>query len=261
MLSDVLKTKIKLHAIDSFPYECCGFVLEDDVYVILENKHDEPDKHFLIDGSDFIKYEERIKCIVHSHTFKDGQQLSNAPSKNDMAQQMNHTIPWCIVATDGNCASEPNVFGWNIIREDHIGRQFIHGSSDCYSLIRDWYFHNKNILLPEFPREDKWWSNSDCADSMYHDCFEAGGFKFKQFNINNLKVGDLLLLRMGSRDKLNHAMLYEGNGIISHHLWNRLSTKEPLINWKDRVEGVLEYVNTSPLAWDTKELCEDVVII
>ena len=39
-----------------------------------------------------------------------------------------------------------------------LERPFIHGSWDCYGLIRDWYLQERGISLPDFPREDNWWT-------------------------------------------------------------------------------------------------------
>ena len=43
------------------------------------------------------------------------------------------------------------------IRSPLLGREYDFGVSDCYSLARDYYYQEHNIIVPTIPFEDNWW--------------------------------------------------------------------------------------------------------
>jgi len=76
MLDLNLKNFIINHAKESFPKECCGFVIENKDKILecisVKNISNQKD-HFIIDPIDYlnIKYNFNIKYMYHSHKFEE----------------------------------------------------------------------------------------------------------------------------------------------------------------------------------------------
>ena len=90
-----------------------------------------------------------IVMVCHSHPFASPQ-----PSAADRAMCELTRLPWLIVnhPLGDVCAFVP--IGY---RTPLLGRPFVHGVHDCYSLIRDHYAWELGIELPDFPRAERWW--------------------------------------------------------------------------------------------------------
>ena len=112
------------------------------------------------------------------------------------------------------------------------GRPFKHGVWDCYSLGRDWYLVNKAIELPDFPRDNEWWLNTD-KEGMFETHLGIGGFvtvadrvthsKGRLFPAGvNLKVGDGLLFSVQGK-LIDHCGVYLGGNRFVHHFYGHLS--------------------------------------
>lgn len=104
-----------------------------------------------------------------------------------------------------------------------LGRPFKHGVTDCYSLIRDFYRINYGIELTDYARPDEWWNK---GLNLYQDNILKEGFYLLDVHHSEWQPGDVLLMGIQSR-VANHAAVLVENGHIIHHLWGRLSTKEP----------------------------------
>jgi cell wall-associated NlpC family hydrolase len=130
------------------------------------------------------------------------------------------------------------VFWWGggAPRAPLIGRSFRHGVTDCYALLRDYYALERGIELPEFPRRSQWW---DLGGDMLAENFEQVGFR-QLHGPDQLAPGDALLGRIGG-GVVNHCGIYIGQGLILHHLTNRLSRREPLEPWKRYISHYLRY--------------------
>ncbi len=118
-----------------------------------------------------------------------------------------------------------------------MSRGFVHGITDCYSLIRDWYILNKDVQLPNTPRNWKWWLGDE---DFYEDGFAKNGFKIvptEEIMRNGPQIGDGFLIKLRSK-KINHAGIYVGDGKGLHHVatykpvdLSRVPIKEPLEPW------------------------------
>jgi proteasome lid subunit RPN8/RPN11 len=256
MLSEHSISSIGEHAKQEHPKECCGFVLKDGTYLPLKNVHDIPEHNFSIRNVDYINHHKEIAYVAHSHTNGDP-----TPSFMDMCMQISSSLPWVIVGTTGEHVTKHIIFGDCIIRKSVIGLNFIHGVNDCYSLIRNWYFLNRNTLLPDFPRSPCWWENQE--KSMYLDNFGEAGFVSKKFtSVNDLFPGDIILIRIGKTKTLNHAGVYVGEGgLLAHHMSNKYSMKEPIYKYLDYIERVLSYDQTSDIARRNAEQVRRAILI
>lgn len=226
---------IKAHAIAEYPRECCGLVV-DGVYQpvrnvcydpndVLTNPYDRfkmPDDVWPIDGR-------VVNAVLHSHCVP---QSTIEPSAADMRCQMSTGVPWGIVLATNDHCTEPLWFGDHILDEPlsdeegrHIPRNFIHGARDCYTLIRKFYWQQRSIKLPEFPRDRDWWA---VGGDLYTDGFGAAGFR--KIEAGAVAPGDVVLF--GIRSKVpNHGGVVMPRGLLLHHLQNRRSAAEPIGRW------------------------------
>ena len=242
------------HARESYPKESCGFIVADR-YIRCENVADPVEMHraddrdcgcqlcaFEIAGPIYKKHAKRIQIVVHSHP--DGPFY---PSKADMATQQAMGVAWAIIATDGERVSDPLIWGGATPVPAILGRQFMHGVTDCYSLIRDVYRLGREELakqdidwpfdpieLPEFPRDDSWWVENE---NLYMRNFAKAGF----VQVDEPRPGDVFLLTVGRTDQLNHGGLLLNNNLIMHHLPERLSRREPSGIWGRQIDVWLRY--------------------
>ncbi|WP_062120547.1 C40 family peptidase [Aureimonas sp. AU40] len=241
MLGSEITKAAQAHAIAEFPRESVGFVVAGR-YVPLENVHESPTEHFRIDPAEEARaaVSGTVEWVIHSHP--NGP---NSPSQADMVAQRSWGIPWAIIVTDGESASDPIMWGDQLPMAPLLGREFVHGLHDCYALIRDTYRVGREgmaaqglsenwpfpaIELPEVPRGDGWWSE---GQDLYVDHFRK--FGFREISIREAQPGDVFLGTVSHpsapTDKINHGGLLVEDDLIFHHLPKRLSRREPSSIW------------------------------
>ena len=99
---------------------------------------------------------------------------------------------------------------------DLLGRPFVYGIYDCFTILKDYYeTHGINI----YPYEYEWefWEK---GKNLYLENFEKEGFK--KVTDGSLQTNDLILMALNS-EITNHAGIYVGRGKMLHHAPNRLS--------------------------------------
>lgn len=203
------------HAKQTMPQECCGIAIVFKgrlKYIPCTNQLS--GDVFCISPDDYLKAEAmgEIVGICHSHV-----NISAHPSEADKAACEVTGLPWLIVSIPGDTYYQHNPTG---IKASLIGRPFYHGVYDCYSLLRDYYKEKLNIELNDYKREVEWWEK---GYDLYEDNFRSEGFV--EVDIKNIQEHDIILMQNGS-DKINHAAIYLGDGIILHHCVNRLSSRD-----------------------------------
>lgn len=204
-----IEKEILAHANSEYPKECCGIVAKTNnglEYFPCENIADDPENYFEINHEQtaqiYIKYEP--VAIVHSHN-EDLPYLST----EDRKCQINTNLDWWLVS--GN-----KIHKFRNI-PPLLGRDFIHGKFDCYTLFRDSY-HLAGVDLPDFNRDDEWWRN---GQNLYLDNLADNGF----YKVNNPEIGDIILMQIHS-DVPNHVGVYLGEQMFLHHINNRLSKRD-----------------------------------
>lgn len=230
-----LYEEMKAHALREYPKEACGIVTKGQ-YVPMENHAEDPTQDFLM--SPTVMMGDDVEAAFHSHP--DGV---DSPSAMDMQTQINMDVPWIICSVRAGQVSEPWAWGDTMPVAEFVGREFRHGPSgtdgrgDCYALIRDYYFLEKGICLPEFPRSDNWWNTSE---NLYVDHFKDAGFRELKPD-EKPRDGDVFLMNLLS-PKVNHGgILVDGEQLILHHVSGRLSRKEPLGRWTKYIDRWLRY--------------------
>lgn len=245
-LSETIKAAIQAHAAECFPAECCGLIVND-VYVQCRNISKHTDQ-FEIHHKDLARAEDagEIQAFVHSHP-----NASARASELDLLQIELHQKPWVICAYPD---IEFQVYEPCGYRAPLVGRNYIHGIQDCYSIVRDFYERELGINLIDFEREDAWWEHKE-SKSLYLDGFGEAGF----IEVNDLQYGDVMLCRVGRTEHVNHAIIWlgdqtalkseqteacVGSSIILHHPYGRKSVREVFGHqWQERVVKVVRYEN------------------
>ena len=214
-LPDQIKSEILQHAIHDSPIECCGLVavvkgrLQ---YFWCENIAETPDEHFVLSGWEEVEDQGEIVAIVHSHPSTNPK-----PSTADKVACEKSELPWFIV--------NPNTREWGYCEPTgfqlpYVGREFVHGVVDCYTLVRDWYAREYGIQLRDYQRRDQWW---DHGENLYVDNFNKEGFH--KIPVEDVQPGDLILMNLVSPVP-NHAAIYLGDSQVLHHVQGRLSSRD-----------------------------------
>lgn len=225
LLSQRVIDDMQAHAAEAYPAESCGVVKWDGTYVRHLNTAANPLQDFRLPASALLN----AAIIVHSHP-----DLSHSPSALDMRQQQASGLAWGIIPVIRESAQgapkpmQPAFWGdqWPIPPLE--GRPFVHGVLDCYSLIRDWYAIHREVLLPDFPREMDWWA-SHPEEDFYESRFAEAGF-YALPHGTQPEIGDVFFAFIRSK-VANHGGVYVAEGMILHHLENRLSKIEPVHRW------------------------------
>ena len=260
MFNDSIIEKIKSHAEKQFPKECCGIIVEnkkgETKYIPCKNVSKTPKESFKIAEKRYADIDNKNKILAVFHSHPD---YPNYPSKSDMTHQVASGVPWGICQVleeyDYNDKQEeiivpraltPFWFGDGSPIMKLEERPFRHGVTDCYSLIRDWYKLERDMVLTEYPRNWNWWKEDH---NLYERFLPAE--KFFRVDESEAKEGDVIMFTIKSK-VMNHSGLYLGNGLMIHHPSSYLgydpsaiSYKEPIYRWKKHISGYYRYVENS----------------
>ena len=214
-LTAAMQAQVLEHAKAEFPRECCGLVAVVKGrrrYFPCQNIAETPDEHFVLSGWNEVEDKGEIVAIVHSHP-----KTNPAPSPADRVACEKSELPWFIV--------NPNTEAWGYCEPEgfelpYVGREFVFGIVDCYSLCRDWYNREFGLDLKDYNRRDRFWLK---GESLYMDNFANEGFR--RVPVEELQYGDAILMQLQS-PLPNHAAIYLGDGQILHHLQGRLSSRD-----------------------------------
>lgn len=203
-LTEEIQTKIRDLALKYAPAEMCGIIYTDADgtagYIDVPNTHADPNGHFKIDARVIDKMQQERKAIqafVHSHP-----KGSSDASPYDMAQMNVHKKPYVIVGMDGDISvHQPE-------RPPLIGRDYVHGTQDCFGICRDYFARELGIIIPDIERTDRWWEDAD-APSLYIENFKA--FGFVEVPLSEIRRHDVMLCRWLDTKHVNHAFIYLGD--------------------------------------------------
>lgn len=232
--TDELSNEFRAYVITKYPNEACAYVI-DGKLVPVDNISATPQDTFELSTADQT-LQLKASCFLHSHP--NG---TNSPSLLDMVSQKAARIPFGIVTCSNDSASFPIFLSDANLSIDLKERMFIHGIFDCYSQIRSYYFQTRGVTLPDFPRDDKWWEDApDTYTDLYLRNFEKANFS-SIHKSEEMKEGDVILMNILGGNVVSHAAIYLGNGLILHHLYNRLSKEDHAPSWKKFYHTVVRY--------------------
>tara|TARA_R100001129_G_C5264481_1_gene232239 strand:- start:301 stop:1002 length:702 start_codon:yes stop_codon:yes gene_type:complete len=217
------------HAKEQDPKESVGVLIVikgKEQYYPCNNLSTYSQQCFILDPEDYVKADAlgEITAIVHSHPV-----TPPSPSQADKVSCEQSGLKWHIVnpktETWGYC--EPTGY-----KPPLIGRQWVWGVTDCWSLVRDYYKEQHNIQLLDYQRPT---TPQDFLDNpLFEQYAERTGFR--ELNKDEkLQKGDVLLMSI-LHPTLNHVAIFLGDEIL-HHLADRLSTREPYNQWLLKCTG------------------------
>ena len=218
-----------VHAKNQYPKESVGLLLNikgKQRYYPCENLSITANYQFILNPEDYVKADKLgdIIAIVHSHPNTPPQ-----ASEADLVSCEDSNLPWYIVnpITEEWAECLPKAYV-----PDLLGRSWIWGVTDCWSLVRDWYKETKNIELRDWERP---LTHDEFVDNpMFESCAWRTGFR-KLRPDERLENGDLIFMSICSAG-LNHVAIFL-DGDVLHHLTDRLSCKEPYSEWLLKCTG------------------------
>ena len=221
--------KALLHAQQEDPKESCGLLLNikgKERYHPCRNLSMTDHQCFIIDPEDYVKADNLgdIVAVVHSHPLTPPN-----PSQADKVSCEASGLPWYIV--------NPNTEQWGYLEPcgyeaPLLGRQWVWGITDCWSLVRDWYKENKNIELRDWDRPTT--PEEFLKNPLFEQCAWRTGFRKLRYD-ERLENGDVLAMSILGNG-LNHVAIFI-NGDVLHHLTDRLSCIEPYSEWLQKCTG------------------------
>ena len=224
------------HIEECMPKESCGLlaiIKGKETYWPCKNIAESGFEYFVIDPDDWAECEDtgEIIGIVHSHPVG-----SCYPSDNDKASCEHLGLPWYIYSVENKEWHNFEPSGYKA--PSLIGRSFIWGVYDCWSIIHDWYKETRNIDLKIWERPKK------IKDFLNDPLFERGlpitGF-VKQDNFDDIQIGDVLLFETVTKN-LDHVAVYIGDNMILNHNIRRLICRELFdLKYQKALRGVYRY--------------------
>lgn len=227
----------RAYALATWPEECCGIV-ERGVFLPLPNEAEDRRESFRLPARVWIEH--HVEAVVHSHVVGRHPRW---PSAADMQGQIASAVPWGIVWTSSGDASGPLWWGDFVLDDPLLGREFEPGIRDCYGLVRAAFWQMREVKLPEFARDDQWWNK---GGDLLREGFPSAGFAVVHQGggdgaLRATRPGDVVLMAIRSGETPNHCGIVLEDGLVLHHLANRLSRREPLGPWAGHVTHVLRY--------------------
>jgi proteasome lid subunit RPN8/RPN11 len=257
-----IREDIRRHAATEYPKEACGVivgVLGKPQYFPCRNLSQTPTDEFVMCPEDFTDALDigELLAIVHSHP-----DATSRPSAYDIAHMERQyaveksldpealATPWIILSWPEGDFRMVTATGSVAL----VGRTFVHGLYDCWQACNDYYTRQYGIEFPEIPREDCWWEKKD-AVSLYEKFTPELGFY--PVSLDEIQVGDMIVMQIGRSYHPNHAAIYLGNQptlpgeelrvfgqgpFIFHHMYDRKSAVEIFGGqWLQRTRMVLRH--------------------
>jgi proteasome lid subunit RPN8/RPN11 len=227
------KSRFFEHAMTDCPREACGLlsIASGEERLTICRNIAEDDGAFALAPADYLAAAKlgEVVGVVHSHCF--GPPL---PSDADKVGCEAHGVPWHIV-------SVPNGTWHSFAPSGYVaplvGRQWAHGTLDCFGLGRDYYRQKLGIQIPDHDRDNNWWEKGQdlyCASNWRL-------FGFDQVDLADVREHDVLLMQVHSK-VINHIGIYLGHDQFLHHLNKRLSSRDLWAGyWRKHTVKVMRY--------------------
>ena len=219
-----------VHAKDQDPKESCGLLIDfngKEKYFPCKNLSNYSQQCFIIDPEDYAKAEDsgKVLAVIHSHPV-----TPPVASQADMISCEESGLIWHIV--------NPKTEQWGFYKPSGykpplIGRHWVWGITDCWSLVRDWYKEKLGITLRDWDRPTT--PEEFIENPMFEKCAWRTGFRQLRPE-EKLENGDLIFMSIMATG-LNHVAIFL-DGDVLHHLADRISCKEPYNQWLLKCTGM-----------------------
>ena len=236
MLKMFWKESFVKYAKKQTPDEACGLlaiIKGKETFWPCKNLAEGKFEFFILDPDDWAECEDtgEVIGVIHSHPVG-----AATPSDTDRAACEHLGFPYYIYSIEHDHWEKLKPTGWK--NPSLIGRRFIWGKYDCWSIVTDWLKENKNIDIPYWTRPKK------LKDFLKNPEFEYAlpklNFK-KQKTNNDIQVGDVLLFQ-SITGNLDHVALYLGDNMILNHNIKSLSCRQLFdLTCQQSLRGVYRY--------------------
>ena len=230
------KETFKKYAKEQAPEEACGLlaiIKGKETFWPCKNLAEGKHEFFILDPDDWAEFEDtgEIIGVIHSHPV--GAAIA---SEADKASCEHIGFPYYIysINQDHWLCIEPT--GWKA--PTLIGRKFIWGKYDCWSIVTDWFKETKDINIKYWKRPKR------IKDFINNPEFEFALPKLnfvRQSNNKNIQVGDVLLFQSVTGN-LDHVAVYIGDNMILNHNIKGLSCRELFdLKYQQALRGIYRY--------------------
>lgn len=227
IITNKLLDTIKEHVNSSPKREICGLIVSHkrkNIYIPCTNVS-QGENEFIIDAAEYADISDKynVLAVVHSHVG-----INPNPSQADLIAIERNKLPFLIVNYPLNTWTWTEPTGYIA---PYVGRPFVHGVTDCYAMLVDYYKRELNLDIKDYKRQPEWWIK---GDNLYLENYEDAGF----VKVDDLQKNDIILMQVASPVP-NHCAIYLGDNIILHHVMGRVSSRDVYGGYWRKITSVI----------------------
>jgi proteasome lid subunit RPN8/RPN11 len=173
----------------------------------------------------------KIYCIYHSHVIKNS-------NENFSEQDINLSEAWKIpIMVYCPVTQKFNWYKPFSLQTNYLNRSFLVGVGDCYSLIRDYYYKELNIKIPDIYRSYTFIKEYDLSN-------EIKNFGFVEISESEIQKNDVIIIDKPSLQGKYTFLIYLGNNKILGHSEN-ISQMEYYSKYSKYNRKIIRYAKIS----------------
>jgi proteasome lid subunit RPN8/RPN11 len=226
-LSAKVLAQIKRAALEAFPKEMCGFLLQNGTFILSDNTAKDPTKTFKPDPILYAKHWESTAAILHSHTMLERPKYPfdpRTPSYQDLVSQKRTKVPWGILATDGETATDL-IFFPRVPNNNYLRRKFFWHINDCRTLVQDFFLYEFDLLVAQeyelVDLREVLENPAKLADIFLEG---LGKENLIQVHSGELQKGDVLLMQaLPPFTQASHIGVFDGEKVLHQELISKAS--------------------------------------
>lgn len=217
MLNESIKYLIKEHSLEENPKECCGLIYKNEIGFFAQkckNTAKDPLNFFEISPIDYLNtsLKGKILAFYHSHSKNHSNDFTQFDIIN--AEKLKLSGVLYIIETDTFKEYSPT--GYEL---PYIGRNYVLGKVDCFSLVKDYYKTEFNIEIEDITHKYRYIEHKpDHPDNnIYHDILPNHFLKNNFMEVKDLKENDVILIKTHKIMSPVHCAVYKNVDMILHH--------------------------------------------